>query len=129
MGASTAAYLHERNTHYVLTVKNNQPALHQAVEARFTTLREPDHLETARRGATTVRRAIWIAGARHIAFPGTKQVFKILRERLGSPGQPLGYEIAYGITSLTAKQASPAQIAAWVTGHRGIENKTHWVGV
>jgi predicted transposase YbfD/YdcC len=36
-------------------------------------------------------------------------------------------EVVYVITSLASTQASPAQIAAWVQGHWGIENKLHWV--
>jgi predicted transposase YbfD/YdcC len=123
----TAAYLRSRRAHYVLNVKGNQPALHQAIAAHFTTLRAPDHTTTERRGGRSVRRSIWIAATGQIAFPGVKQVFKILRERLGTWGQSIGYEIAYGITSLTARQAEPAHIAAWVRGHWGIENKTHWV--
>lgn len=123
----TAAYLHRRNTHYILAVKNNQPALHQAIQAHFTTPCKPDDVVTERRSGTTIRRAIWIAEARHLAFPGAKQVFKILRERLGSLGQTVRYEIAYGITSLTAKQTNPTQIAGWVRTHWGIENKTHRV--
>ena len=121
----TAAYLRERDTHYILTVKNNQPALRHAVEAHFATPREPDHVTIERRSGTTHRRAIWIVKAPRIAFPGTKRVFKVLRERLGSLGQPVGHEITYGITSLTATQATPAQIATWVRSHWGIENKTH----
>lgn len=123
----TAAYLHGRKAHYVLTVKGNQPALLRAITARLATLRHPDHAWTERRGGRHIRRAIWIAPAGHIAFPGAKQVFKILREHLGSFGQTIDYELVYGITTLTAKQAEPAQVATWVKGHWGIENKTHWV--
>lgn len=36
-------------------------------------------------------------------------------------------EQVFEITSLTPEHASPAQIAALIRGHWGIENKVHWV--
>jgi hypothetical protein len=36
-------------------------------------------------------------------------------------------EVAYVITSADHRAAPPAVLAAWVQGHWGIENRTHWV--
>ena len=36
-------------------------------------------------------------------------------------------EVVYAVTSLSIADAKPAQIAAWLRGHRAIENKLHWV--
>jgi len=36
-------------------------------------------------------------------------------------------EVAYIITSMPSTQASPVQIATWVQGHWGIENRLPWV--
>ncbi|MEU3412512.1 hypothetical protein ABZ760_14830 [Streptomyces sp. NPDC006658] len=36
-------------------------------------------------------------------------------------------ERVYGVTSLTAHQAGPAQLASWMHSHWGIENKIHHV--
>ena len=35
--------------------------------------------------------------------------------------------MAYLICSLPMEQAQPEQVAAWVQGHWGIENRLHWV--
>src|SRR5262249_39577690 len=36
-------------------------------------------------------------------------------------------ETCYAVTSLTVTQASPAQLAAIIRGHWGIEDRLHWV--
>jgi len=33
----------------------------------------------------------------------------------------------YAVTSLTVTQATPARLAAIIDGHRGIEDRLHWV--
>ncbi|MDR7303510.1 transposase [Haloactinomyces albus] len=37
------------------------------------------------------------------------------------------HEIVYGVTSLTATQASPTQLAAYIRRHWTVENRVHWV--
>ena len=36
-------------------------------------------------------------------------------------------EVVYLVCSLPMEQAQPEQVAAWVQGHWGIENRLHWV--
>ena len=36
-------------------------------------------------------------------------------------------EVVYLVCSLPMEQAQPKQVAAWVQGHWGIENRLHWV--
>jgi predicted transposase YbfD/YdcC len=36
-------------------------------------------------------------------------------------------EVAYAVTSLTAGQATPAELASWLRGHWSIEVRLHWV--
>ena len=36
-------------------------------------------------------------------------------------------EPCHAVTSLTVTQASPARLAAIIRGHRGIEDRLHWV--
>lgn len=36
-------------------------------------------------------------------------------------------ETCYAVTSLAITQASPDQLAAWIRGHWGIEDRLHWV--
>ena len=42
-------------------------------------------------------------------------------------GRSRSVELAYGVTSLTSKQADPARLLALVRGHWQIENRLHWV--
>lgn len=35
--------------------------------------------------------------------------------------------MAYAVTSLTAEQTTPTQLATWARGHWHIENRLHWV--
>ena len=66
------------------------------------------------------------AVAAGIAFPHAAQAIQIRRRR-----KPLNAttrwstETAYAIISLTASQATPAQLAAWIRGHWGIEALHH----
>jgi len=42
-------------------------------------------------------------------------------------GDRLHTEVVYAVTSLSSTDAHPNQIAAWLRGHWGIENKLHYV--
>jgi len=73
-----------------------------------------------------VRRTIKVAAAPQILdFPHAVQVAQLRRTRTINATKSV--ELVYIITSMTAVQASPTQIATWVQGHWGIENKLHWV--
>jgi Transposase DDE domain len=85
------------------------------------------HLEEDRSHGRSVRREIWTAPAKTIAFPGAAQVFRIRREVSDLAGRQLSMQIVHGITSLTAERANAASVAAWVRRHWAIENKLHWV--
>jgi predicted transposase YbfD/YdcC len=62
-----------------------------------------------------------------LAFPHAAQAIQIVRRRT-LPGKKKGStETAYAITSLTATQASPAELAAIIRGHWAIEDRLHWV--
>jgi len=55
------------------------------------------------------------------------QVLQLTRKTRRRPGARLHTEIVYAVTSLSATDAHPQQIAAWLRGHWGIENRIHWV--
>jgi hypothetical protein len=50
----------------------------------------------------------------------------MLRERFDAFGVRVSKEVVYGVTSLPAHRATPAQIAGFVRRHWGIENLLHW---
>jgi predicted transposase YbfD/YdcC len=62
-----------------------------------------------------------------ITFPGAQQVFTIERLTTDLRGKQIRHEIVHGITSLSPKKASPADILGYNRGHWAIENGLHWV--
>jgi predicted transposase YbfD/YdcC len=125
--------------HYVLTVKDNQPHLRAALaalnwdRARRHVTRDEGH------GRSETRRCrVTDAPARIRAmFPHARQIARITRTvtrtvtarsgRQRTTTRKTSSETVYIITSLSAREAGPAHIAAYVRGHWGIENKVHWV--
>jgi len=122
---TTAAYITGRGGHYVLTVKGNQRGLFRRCKAlpwaKLRATSAPD-LGHGRR----VRRTIKVAAAPALLdFAGAVQVAQIRRTRTVSSKKSV--EVVDVITSMPSTEASPVQIATWVQGHWGIENKLHWV--
>ncbi|WP_449066682.1 ISAs1 family transposase, partial [Planomonospora algeriensis] len=116
--ASARALVDDHHGHYVLIVKANQPTLHAAAIAALT---GPDidfadamHVEIDRGHGRTEQRITRVAPSTGIDFPHAGQVFRILRYRGGLDGQRRSKEVVYGVTDLTADQASAAQIAHYV---------------
>ena len=60
-----------------------------------------------------------------VDFPAAAQVLQVQRTRTIKGRKHV--EVAYLICSLPMEQAQPEQVAAWVQGHWGIENRLHWV--
>jgi hypothetical protein len=120
---ATAAHLAtERGGHYALTVKGNQPGL----LAQIAAVQPPaapgtgHHVEEDRSKGRIVRRAIWIAPAGGIDFPGAAQVFRIRRDTFDHRGNRLSKEGVHGVTSLKATQATAAQVAGLVRNIGGL---------
>jgi hypothetical protein len=116
-----------RGGHYILTVKANLPRLRDRLKslpwAKIPILdatSEHDH----GRWETRRLKATGIAGG--IEFPHACQVLQLTRAtRRGRAGAER-VEIVYAVTSLSAHQAAPEQIAAWLRGHWTIAS-LHWI--
>ena len=125
----TATWLRARGAHYLLTVKRNQPRLYQQLQElpwkNIPTLAWSDHSHGRR-----IRRRVKVAAApAWISFPGAAQVVQVQRTRQirGPDGTTTrNTETVYLLCSLTAEQAQPSQIAAWLQGHWRIE-VVHWI--
>jgi len=122
----TADYIVSRGAHYILTVKNNQRNLRKQLKALpwqqvpvLATDREHSHGRTAARCLKATEIAVGIG------FPHAVQVLQLTRKTRRRPGARLHTEIVYAVTSLSATDAHPQQIAAWLRGHWGIENRIH----
>jgi predicted transposase YbfD/YdcC len=127
--ATAAHIVCERGGSYVLTVKGNRATLLAAVTAALLPAApgSEHHVEVDRGKGRVVRRAIWVAPADGVDFPGAAQVFRIRRDTFDHAGNRLSKEIVHGVTSLTAEQVSPELLARLVRRHWRIENASHWV--
>ena len=125
--------------HYVLTVKENQKNLHAALaglnwdRARRHTARGRGH----GRDETRTCQVLTVPARIRAEFPHARQAARITRtvtrtarRRNGKTWERVTKttrETVYVITSLSAREAAPRHIAAYVRGHWTIENKVHWV--
>jgi predicted transposase YbfD/YdcC len=124
---------------YVWTVKDNQPSLRSDIAALFeieegrtglkvlkndlsraeTTGKEHGRLEQRRLTTSSM-----LAG--QMNWPGLAQVFKIEREVEELATGKKSSETAYGVTSLSDKQASAEKLIEIVRKHWQIENGLHY---
>jgi len=126
--------------HYVFTVKLNTPALYAELDALDWAKVPVQHATEEKGHGRRERRTIQVMNApAHVArrFPHARQVALIeryvtrtVRVRKGKRWvrrQEKSAVAVFVITSLDAREASPACIAGYVRGHWTIENKVHWV--
>lgn len=120
-----ATYIVEQRAHYHFTAKGNQPTLERDIALLFENRQAPDFVEVTPpdHGRIETRR-IWCSSAlnAYIDFPHVGQVFLIERETLTKKTGKLQREIALGLTSRTAEDASPQQVLAINRGHWSIES-------
>ena len=115
----------ERNAHYYFCVKKNQPTLLEDIECHFSGNDNPFDYEDAisiGHGRIEIRR-IWTTTELngYLTFPHVAQVYKIEREITDKKSGETSYEVAYGVTSRRASEASPQKILHTVRGHWSVE--------
>jgi predicted transposase YbfD/YdcC len=123
------AYLASRGAHWILTVKGNQPSLHQQLAGLPWRLVPDSDRHTDRgHGRREIRTLKILSISTGIDFPNAAQAIQIRRRRrrLDEPKR-FTTETVYAITDLLVHQAKPMQLADWIRGHWSIENKVHWV--
>jgi predicted transposase YbfD/YdcC len=126
--------------HYAFTVKQNTPALWDELDALDWAEVPVQHATEEQGHGRRERRTIQVTDApAHIRkrFPHARQaalieryVTRTVRVRKGKRWvrkQEKTAVAVFIITSLDAREASPAHIAGYVRGHWTIENKVHWV--
>jgi predicted transposase YbfD/YdcC len=124
---------------YVWTVKDNQPQLRRDIEQLFapeSCLPGTSPVITAKVRAQTVEKNRGRIETRCLTacslltessdWPYLHQVFKLERQRVMGVTGEIQTEVVYGVTSLTAQQASPCRLLALNRGHWGIENGLHY---
>ncbi|MET7905139.1 hypothetical protein ABZS86_28195 [Streptomyces sp. NPDC005355] len=75
-------------------------------------------------GRSEIRR-IKVATVKNLLFPGARQAIQIKRRRTDRKTGKTTITTVYAVTSLTAEQATCAQIAALIRGHWTIEAHHH----
>jgi predicted transposase YbfD/YdcC len=124
-----ANYLHTRGAHYVLTVKGNQKKLrNQLASQPWKKVPIARREKDTRHGRVVTRTYKVITIEAGIEFPHAVQAVQIVRtrQRKGSSNRATR-ETMYAVTSLSAGQAGPAELASYVQCHWTIENRLHWV--
>jgi predicted transposase YbfD/YdcC len=123
-----ARYLvNQRGAHYILTVKGNQPKL-RAQLAGLPRKDVPVTSDTRGRGRHERRILKVTAVAAGLRFPHAVQAIQIVRRRRPLRSRKWTSETVYAITSLTAAQARPGQLAEALRGHWTNKDRLHWVG-
>jgi predicted transposase YbfD/YdcC len=118
----------QRRADFLITVKRNQPSLHaQLAGLPWRQIPAADIRHDRAHGRAERRSLKVTAVAAGIAFPHAAQAIQVIRRRRPLNGTKWSSETVYAVTSLTAAQASPAQLAAIMRGHWLIEDSLHWV--
>jgi len=132
---ATAQLIIDQGGHYVMVVKENQPALYDDIKAFFegTFLPQEDDRDTCTRsskghGRLETRTLSCSEGlSSYLDWPGAKQV--VMRQCLRTVirSGKASSEITYAVTSLDRQQAGARGLEAFWRGHWTIENKVHYV--
>lgn len=128
---ATARLITERlHAHYLLILKGNQPLARAAATAVLagpdTDWTETSAIEDDRGHGRVERRQIRTTDTDDALFPGARQVFRLRRDVGGLDGIWDTKEIVYGVTSLPAELAGPAQLNHYQRQHWTVENRLHW---
>jgi predicted transposase YbfD/YdcC len=113
---------------YVFVVKRNQPRLYRQVKALpWAKIPVLDATRDAGHGRHDIRQlqAVTCLGPLAPDFPHAAQVLRMRRRRYNSATDRWSTVTVYAITSLTAEQASPTELADWLRGHWAIEVLHH----
>lgn len=124
---------------YVWVVKDNQPTTRQAVEELFAPAppapgwnNPPTDFQTARTMTKAhgrlEERLLTVSSLLndYLDWPGLGQVFKLERRFTTLATGAVHHEIQYGLSSLTAAEASPQRLLEIVQSRWGIENGLHY---
>jgi predicted transposase YbfD/YdcC len=119
-----------KNAHYIAVIKTNQPTAHGQLAALpwhdipvLHTASATGHGRRESRSIKTCGIADELGG---IAFPHARLAIRVHRHRKQT-GKRETRESVYAVTSLDAHQTSPADLAAAIRGHWGVENSSHHI--
>jgi predicted transposase YbfD/YdcC len=124
---------------YIWYAKDNQPKLHQDIAQLFVpevtgkgSRPVPTDFGTASQidcGHGRIEKRTLTTSSllrRYLDWPGVQQVFKLERVVTDLQRKPLRAETVYGLTSLSAPEASPLRLLELTRSYWGIENGLHY---
>lgn len=124
---------------YIWLAKDNQPTLRADIEQWFAPESHVKGFSPTAKDFQTVRivhkghgrreeRTITVSSLLndYLNWPGVAQVFKLERRSANLPTGEVRHEVVYGLTSLTAQEASPKRLQGLIRQYWGIENGLHY---
>ncbi len=130
-----AAQIRRQGGHYLMIVKENQPALYAAIACLFAGPLVPlaaDYAETATRtekghGRLEARTLEHSAALNaYLDWPEVGQVLRRTYHAVNLTTGVVSEEVTYGLTSLAPREASAAQVEALWRGHWSVEHRVHY---
>ncbi|MFD8209649.1 ISAs1 family transposase [Streptomyces sp. NPDC059695] len=120
-----ADYLLGRAAHYIVIVKGNQKKLRRQLQfLPWKDIPLQGRTKGVGHGRAEIRR-IKAATVNNLLFPGARQAVQIKRRRTDRKTGRTTVKTVYAVTSLTAEQAAPSQLARLVRDHWRIEALHH----
>jgi predicted transposase YbfD/YdcC len=120
-----AEYLLARKAHYIVIVKDNQKKLQKQIKSLpWRDIPLQGRVKGIGHGRSEIRR-IKVATVNNLLFPGARQAVQIKRRRTDRKSGKTTVKTVYAVTSMTAEQATPAQLARLIKDHWHIEALHH----
>ncbi|MEZ0096034.1 ISAs1 family transposase [Streptacidiphilus sp. EB129] len=120
-----ATYLTGRGAHYIVIVKGNQKKLCQQLKALpWKEIPLQGRTRDTGHGRSEIRR-IKVCTMSNLLFPCARQAIQLKRRRVHRNTGKVTLHTVYAVTSLSADQATPAQLAALIRGHWSVESLHH----
>ncbi|WP_329319244.1 MULTISPECIES: ISAs1 family transposase [unclassified Streptomyces] len=120
-----AEYLRGWQAHYVVIAKGNQKKLHRQLKSPpLKDIPLQGGTRGVGHGRSEIRRSK-VATVNNLLFPGARQAVQIKRRRTDRKTGKTTIKTIYAVTSLTAEQAGPAQLAKLVKDHWQVEALHH----
>ncbi|MEU7318917.1 ISAs1 family transposase, partial [Streptomyces sp. NPDC007083] len=117
-----------KNAHYIAVIKANQPTAYRQLAALPWSDVPVQHTASSIGHGRKESRSIKTCGIADelggIAFPHAALAIRVHRRRKAT-GHRESRETVYAVTSLAAHQATPAELAAAIRGHWGVEALHH----
>jgi predicted transposase YbfD/YdcC len=116
----------EKDAHYILVVKKNQPSLYSQVKDLPWRKIPIMHADNDHGHGRDERRTIKVVTlAEGLLFPHAAQAICITRRTRQAGTKKWKTVTVYAVTSLAVHEATPAEIAGWIRGHWSIEALHH----